>query len=261
MKYVDIDPKTDFVFPIGLYSKGENTEDHEMSISYPVSEGNKWGFPDSLGDLKFKKSYFVFSPSIFPTPPKVRFVYTFENEKTPNILTSLHEVYDSFDIQGLQKEAVNLNKKLGSIFGAYRKPVVGTIPLYMYIKTSKDGTKRLLISEEPELVNPVTKIERQAWVPILYVMSEKPKGFELSSTQICVPEKKGKGIDSCTKEIPLLGKNINYHTLGSKTGLDTLKQISSSAEHQQGSRRLFISIFGVCFILAIFSIFIWLAFI
>ena len=99
-----------------------------------------WFFPENYWTLKFQRIFYVFSPSILPLPPEVRMYYTIVKSVEPYNIIKIQEMTDPFDLKAL----LNLDSiispkhkhKIGIYFGAYRKPVANTVPMYSYVRNT-----------------------------------------------------------------------------------------------------------------------------
>lgn len=215
MKLVKFNPKTDLIIPVGLY-----TDDKKFycNLIYPVLQPNgSWGFPDKWRNLARKKVYNVFSPSIIPLPPQVRLYYTVVKASEPIFITSIKEVYDSFDVNGLLVDKGNSgpDKKIGIIFGAYKKPVKNTVALYSHVKQSQEESLYLDLfppsqkRDIPGLWKSKFHAQDMIISPIFFIDCDCI-GFSLEN-DICYPSTETKQtIDECSAQIQPEG--IDVHT-------------------------------------------------
>ena len=90
-------------------------------------------------------------------------------------------------------------------------------------------------------------------------MTSKPRGFSLSSSQICIPSNKKNSIDQCVSSIPLISDNANYHKIASATGLDLLENIKNSQVQKSNNNAIFIIILGSFFCITLLAIFVVMA--
>ena len=207
MRFVELDPKKDLVVPLALYSRVD--DDPRSTLRFPSRYGSKWGFADTHDDMKLKSIFYVFSPSVLPLPPEVLMFNVDWITTYPYGILDLLYLFNIFDITGLKGSV----KEGTMVFGAYRKPVDGTVPLYIHRRLTPKGPVSYLSlsSEGPKGFDWISRqhIENPDLSPI-FVMKEKPDSFSVSNSKVCMPSKKGSdSINTCSNNI-----NNSYQNVG-----------------------------------------------
>lgn len=195
MRVVNFDDKS-FLVPVGIYS---DLESARSMLLFPIKISNNiWGFNENFQGLKLLNIYYAFSPAILPLPPEIRMYYTIVREIDTSYISHIKELTDPFDLSGLLTESTTVGDKLGIIFGAYRKPVEGTVAVYSRRLNTSGGT-RLYLSNSPK--NPDSRNwkgkfqDPERLISPLFFLKNQTK-FALSQG-ICRPSNNGVDIDVC----------------------------------------------------------------
>lgn len=220
MRFVELNPKKDLVVPLALYSRVD--DDPRSTLRFPTRYGLKWGFADTYDNMKLKLVFYVFSPSVLPLPPEVLMFNVDWITTYPYGIQDLLYVFNIFDITGLKGSV----KEGTMVFGAYRKPVDGTIPLYVHRRLTPKGPVSYLSlsSEGPKGFDWISRqhIENPGFSPI-FVMSKKPISFSVSNSKVCMPSLGGSdSINTCSNNI-----NNSYQNIGAAV---SPKEILGNAE-------------------------------
>jgi len=207
MPFVEFNLATDFVVPMALYNK---IDDNPRSLlQFPILQNKKWYFPESLFGMELQFIFYVFSPSILPLPPET-FMFNVEWKKeAPYGIVDLLYIFNNYDVNSLETSTVH-----GTVvFGAYRKPVPGTIPLYVHRRKTSDGLSSFISnqSKPPEGFDWSSRLYAlNPDISPIFVMKEKPKGFSVNNAEICVPSSHtNTSINDCNKQISSYKKDIS----------------------------------------------------
>ena len=208
MNNINFDPNIDQIVPIGFYT---HPSMHRCNLIYPIKNESGWFFPDKWLSLKFTEVFYVFSPSILPLPPAVRMYYTIVKSIEPYNITQIKELTDPYDIKALtdlKSIIVPDNKhKIGVFFGAFRKPVNDTIPMYSYVKNTTG--RSLYLSRDKNLPGDwISKFHfgERIISPIFFLT--KPTKFRIENN-MCYPNNTGFSIDKCVEKLNTSPDNIN----------------------------------------------------
>ena len=207
MNDINFDPNNDLIIPVGFYT---HVSKYRCNLIYPMYGKGGWFFPDNYLSLKFQRVFYVFSPSILPLPPNVRTYYTIVKAIEPYNIVKIKELIDPYDFNAL----INLNNivskqhkhKVGIFFGAYRKPVKYTIPMYSYIKNTI-GRSLYLSPLEKLHGNWISKFHTNERIisPIFFL--DKSTRFKIENN-MCYPTPSGYKIEECIKNINTMDTNI-----------------------------------------------------
>ena len=208
MNNINFDPNIDQIVPIGFYT---HTSMHRCNLIYPNKNESGWFFPDNWLSLKFTKVFYVFSPSILPLPPAVRMYYTIVKSIEPYNITQIKELTDPYDIKALTDLksiiAPDSKHKIGVFFGAFRKPVNDTIPMYSYVKNTTG--RSLYLSRNKNLPgNWISKFHfGERIISPIFFLIKSPK-FKIENN-MCYPNNTGFTIDNCVEKLNTSSDNIN----------------------------------------------------
>jgi hypothetical protein len=243
MNDINFDPNIDQIVPIGFYT---HPVMHRCNLIYPIKNETGWFFPKKWLSLKFVRVFYVFSPSILPLPPTVRMYYTIVKSIQPYNITQIKELTDPYDIKGLLNlksiEIPGNKHKIGVFFGAFRKPVQETIPMYSYVKNTI-GRSLYLHPKRNLPGNWISKFHfgQRIISPIFFL--EKPTKFKIENN-MCYPSKTGFDIDSCVSNLNTSEDNINeLHD----SDINVIQTVSKSKEPPTSKN-------NTCLILLIVSI-------
>ena len=211
MPFVKFDPKKDFVVPLALYNKVDN--DPRSLLRFPVwkenENGGGWYVGESFLGMSLVKIFYVFSPSILPLPPEVLMFNVDWIDEDPYGIRNLLYVFNSYDTKAF------LTSKLHGtmLFGAYRKPVIDTIPLHVHTRSTTTGKVAFLSfdSKPPVGFNWIKGDNLEEFLDIpIFVMEKKPRGFvKLETSLMCVPDMTARStINDCSQSLSNDMQNI-----------------------------------------------------
>jgi len=208
MNDIKFDPDFDQIVPIGFYT---HPSMHRCNLIYPIKNKSGWFFPKKWLTLNFVRVFYVFSPSILPLPPTVRMYYTIVKSIQPYNITRIKELTDPYDMKALTNlktiEAPKNKHKIGVFFGAFRKPVSDTLPMYSYVKNTT-GRSLYLDPRKNLPGNWISKFHfGERIISPIFFLVKSPK-FKIENN-MCYPSKTGFTIDDCVQHLNADDNNIS----------------------------------------------------
>lgn len=243
MNDINFDPNFDQIVPIGFYT---HPSMHRCNLIYPIKNKSGWFFPKKWLTLNFTRVFYVFSPSILPLPPTVRMYYTIVKSIQPYNITQIKELTDPYDIKALVNlksiEAPDNKHKIGVFFGAFRKPVSDTLPMYSYVKNTTG--RSLYLSRNKNLPgNWISKFHfGERIISPIFFLVKSPK-FKIENN-MCYPNNTGFTIDKCVEKLNTTSNNVNeLHD----TKINVIQSLSAGNDNNTKTN-------NTCLILLIISI-------